>query len=117
MNEVLEMDFTTFLEEWVEKCKKRDRVNEYISNEYVNTYVRWTTRRIGENKYKTMEIGNITIENKQQGHFTKFLTAFEDIARRNDRIVMVECVQEDFLKNFLKKRGYISEDGDTFYLL
>jgi hypothetical protein len=92
-------------------------ISEYIDYADLHAYVRITKRYKDGEFVQTMEIANVQVENTRQGTFTKWLQAWEKVAREFGRVVRIESVHNEHLRAFLERRGYIPDpnDPDSFY--
>ena len=94
------MNLTGFL-------KSNDR-NAWITELHIQIYVRKSMRSTGGPLVPCLDLANVnvTARFRSKGVFTAFLTRFEHEAKKINRIVLVECIQEHRLIHFLTNRGY-----------
>lgn len=81
---------------------------------FLEVYFRRTARYFGHECTRTLEIGavNVDEDRQNQGHFSRFLVDFEEVAEHEDRIVYIENVHNEILRDYLRRLGYASI-GDT----
>jgi len=85
-----------------------DEDRAWIKEPHINVYVRKTFHYISKNKYPFLDLANVGVKEKFRGKgiFKAFLKQFENEAKKSNRGVYVESIQEIRLEEFLKKNGY-----------
>lgn len=98
---------------------RKNRLNMWfeMADFHLNVYIRITQRVLGGVILNTIDIANIEVDEEFQkcGNFSRFLSKIEELALKYDRTVYVECIQRDFLIEFLKKLGYVEESFNCLY--
>lgn len=79
----------------------------------VDIYVRMTSRVLGTQLGKTLDLADITIPVNLRGRglFSQILLEFERLAVAYDRSVYVESISSNIIQQALIKRGYLFRDG------
>lgn len=100
------MEDTKLHDKIKELLEKDVRCNAWIKGQYSECYVRLSIRFFSKFRevHRTIEIGSITVKPKykSKGIFTALL----DFLENQTRIIVVECILEERLHEFLKKREF-----------
>ena len=98
-----------------------DEVNwrGWLSDEYINVYIRITKRMINSRIVRSFDIASVEVRSghQHQAYFTRFLNALEhSLYTHNESntfdIVYVESILQDFLVGFLTRRGFTTRSSD-----
>jgi hypothetical protein len=94
------MNLETFL--------KSPQRNVWVVEKSIRVYVRKNRRFFDNNIHECLDIGTVEVNKDKRGTgiFTKFLTKFENEARKQNKYVYVENVLEPRLMMFLARRKY-----------
>lgn len=104
------MDILSQLEEMLQQANTRRFNSGYLYGEKITVYVRVTSRLIDGKMMQTIDIGNVSVDERhqQKGVFKYFLKSVEKLADRFDRTVYIESVLSKFLARKLSEYGYTS---------
>lgn len=82
--------------------------NTWVYERDIAIYVRRSTRYINNDFVPCLDIGSVGVTDKKQGRgiFTKFLSRFENGARKMKRAVFIESILNPQFYDFLKRKGY-----------
>lgn len=106
------------IEEFLEEVKKVRNAHIRVEELHLTAYIRVTCRYINHHKVDTIDVGSVEVDQlyRNSGCCTQFLQCIENIAKRLDRKVYVECVHNEILHNMLRKRGYQMDDlGENYW--
>jgi hypothetical protein len=87
----------------IAEFSKSDRRNEWLTAEGISIYVRNANRILssGGSYASTLDLANITIEERGQGTFTQILGILENM---DGKTLFVENVLEDRFQKFFERR-------------
>ena len=103
------------LAEFIERNKGGKPIfarNEWLQGDDMEVYVRKSVPRYlnDGDKYVTLDIANVTVYHKSQGHFTEFLEKAEELSPWP---IYVESVLQPRFGEFLKRAGYTEQKDRT----
>lgn len=82
--------------------------NKWIKSRKMKIYIRRSMRQVGMKMTPCLDLASVEVDENHRGKglFTKFLEKFENAAKEMNRVVFVENIQNERLKNFLLRRKY-----------
>jgi GNAT superfamily N-acetyltransferase len=86
---------------------------KHLSMGPLKVYVRLTTRFMGSTAGRTLDIGDVEVNDshKGQGVFRQFLDHAEKVSNQHGRSVFVQSIVNPLLKAALQRRGYEFSQG------
>ena len=80
--------------------------NSWFNRDGIEVYIRLGYHVLQSTPYQCLDLANVIVEKKSQGHFTQFLDQLENVAAKHGKPLYVENVLNDRLVEFFVKRGY-----------
>lgn len=99
-----------------------DRWRGEVRFSKVLAYCRQSCRFVNGHELLTLQIANVDVGYKyrHEGQFKRFLQAMKQLAKTRGRTLIVECVGNIYLHQYLKKNDYTSYDQNgpfsSYYL-
>jgi len=89
--------------------------NLWIEEPHMRVYVRRSFRNIGSKTFLCLDCASVEVDEDYRGKgiFSTFLIRFEKEAKKLNRAVFVESIQEPRLRNYLLTIGYKDVPGTS----
>jgi len=104
------------LEQWITRHRASSKAREWLEEGPLRVYVRWTTRLLGGQLVRSLDLATFDVDEDQQGQgvCTRFVQRAEELADREQCYLYVESVLSDRFAKWWQGRGYIQVQ-DCFY--